>query len=469
MKLLYRFKQAAGLMALSLLWLRAMVPGSSLEQDLGGGALLAVAFWLVLQVGGLVVAFFRPAPLPARPRQAHLLVAPSTLRQSRSALLAWGFPMFVLWATTRSETDGFVFLVLLSASLAIPMVYSLVAPGPALQRHLFGLQLASLIEAEVPLPTALELFCQDASRQLSTRFTPYPTVLHWLAFDLRCGSLLSTALARHAFFPKIWVSLVRMGEQSQTLPQSLRALSRIESGTSQRSHLLRPLLLLPAVLMIHAFLQWVGIGLVPMLTDQGTIPQWMAICQHRNLFVWAILLVVVSVFLYQTGRAPRRLLAGLQNRMQHLPWLWPLVRLEQQWTGFQSLHAGARAGLSLEEMVRMARDSSPQRDYQQAFDPRMVSSGSNLEQLLRHNERLFEPEVISLVAFGEQAQHLEEALCDCCHIIEQRLLEQHSDSQKQLVFCLQVLAGVVVALNAIYYILPSYFYSLDILSQGALP
>ena len=73
----------------------------------------------------------------------------------------------------------------------------------------FSNQLANLVESGVPLLAGINLMAEEVGSK------PLQKVLYEVIEDIRQGSAISTALARHELvFPPIYYQMIRVGEQT---------------------------------------------------------------------------------------------------------------------------------------------------------------------------------------------------------------------------------------------------------------
>ena len=102
----------------------------------------------------------------------------------------------------------------------------------------FSRQLATMIEAGVPLMRALRIIAdQVESKELSR-------VLNEIVADVEQGQPFSRALTKHPkVFSPFWVSLVEVGEASGTMPKVLEKLTiYMEEAAAFRSHIIGALI-----------------------------------------------------------------------------------------------------------------------------------------------------------------------------------------------------------------------------------
>jgi len=121
--------------------------------------------------------------------------------------------------------------------------------GPKLRDVIvFSNQLANLVEAGVPLLTGLDLMLEEVTSK------PLQKVLMEVVEDIRQGSAISSALAKHEFvFPTIYHRMINVGERTGNLGSVLRQLAiHLEKEHSTKSRI-RGAMTYPALVLSLAF------------------------------------------------------------------------------------------------------------------------------------------------------------------------------------------------------------------------
>ncbi len=134
----------------------------------------------------------------------------------------------------------------------------------------FSRQLATLIDSKVPLLAALE----SISNQIDNKF--FALKLKSIMFDIDSGSSLSEAMAKHPdVFSNFYVSMVKAGEASGTLQESLNKLAdnmerNYELTSSLRGAMYYPAFIITAMLAVGSLMMVTVIPkLLEILTEAG--------------------------------------------------------------------------------------------------------------------------------------------------------------------------------------------------------
>lgn len=419
---------------------------------------LALAF--LTQAHGVVaytiIPFFKRSQLPPRPRQLSqaLLRAPRMWEKLYRVFWIWGLGCLAL--CLLSAELGILFAVLAIPVLIPVLLWNMLHPGAGAERRVLAEQLACGLEAGIPISELLEQLKQDALELHATRVGALPVVLDWLAFDMRCGAQFSMAVSSQDYFPPGWGPLLAAGERSGRLSECLRMLARLESNRPRRGYLLRPLLGLPIIIL----LAWITsqVALDPVLLE---IPAFPSTVPYNLLLALALALGIVSLaapWLRSRGRW-----LSLRDRLQGLPWIWPLARLEEQVMPITAMLAGCRLGCETPELIELGRTACTHSRFKSCLNPERAAAGDRLAQVL---QPAFSREVVSLVAYGETHSQLEASLEAAQNYLEGRLAEERQRLERRYLQVFQILTGLLVLLCAFSYYVPLETYYLSILQEG---
>jgi len=166
---------------------------------------------------------------------------------------------------------------------------------------IFSRQLATLIDSKVPLLAALE----SISNQIDNKF--FSLKLKSIMFDIDGGSSLSEAMAKHPdVFSHFYVSMVKAGEASGTLQESLNKLAdsmerNYELTSSLKGAMYYPAFIITAMIAVGALMMVTVIPkLLDILTEAGQdLPLQTKIMIWTSNFMvnywWAVIVGVVAI------------------------------------------------------------------------------------------------------------------------------------------------------------------------------
>lgn len=182
---------------------------------------------------------------------------------------------------------------------------------PARDRVLFSRQLATLINAGLPLLQAL----RSVNRQTTSR--PLKIILNSIITDIEAGTALSTSMAKYPkVFNQIYISLIAAGETSGTLDEALERLALQQEKDADLAAKLKGAMTYP-VIVVFVMVAVVGFMLVKVLPQVqvlydgfpgATLPLITRILLAMSGFVisyWWVMAIVAGVLVVITGRWSR--------------------------------------------------------------------------------------------------------------------------------------------------------------------
>lgn len=200
------------------------------------------------------------------------------------------------------------------------------------ERILFTSQLSSMIRAGLPLMDALSTFVDTRGSTGTTR------IVNKVIAEVQAGVKLSDALSRFpAIFPKAYLAVVKAGEGSGTLSDSLAYLAaqmRRESdlGNKVKSALIYPIVVVAAMIAVMVF---ISVSVVPkiLLFAQSSgqqLPSYTLamvalvtfFTKYWYLILTLLVLLIFSLVIFSRSKIGSRLLGRLSLRM---PIIGPLV------------------------------------------------------------------------------------------------------------------------------------------------
>lgn len=136
----------------------------------------------------------------------------------------------------------------------LPRVSRLALLGLGEQRELFIDNLATMLEAGLPIVSALKSLRAEATK-------PMQRIIDGLIFDIETGLPLWKVLARSGLFPKYTIALLKIGEEAGSLSENLQV---IVDGQEKdrllrsriRSAMLYPILVLGLTLIVGLGVAW---------------------------------------------------------------------------------------------------------------------------------------------------------------------------------------------------------------------
>lgn len=297
--------------------------------------------------------------------------------------------------------------------------------GMRRQRHLaprelafLTIELATLLDAGVPLVRALELLGRlaqrDSARALFTRVNG----------RVRAGASFSEAIgAEEASFGRFYVNLVRAGEQSGRLEVTLRRLAEYLERSAELRESLLGALWYPIILVVVAVLSMgliVGV-VVPrfaeMFADAGQALPWptqvvLVAGEFLGQYGWlcAIMLAIAAFAARQALRNSARRLR-FDGWLLRLPLLGPLMAEIEAGRFTRTLATLLGGGVTMADALPVAGQALSNRHVVEAVNgiTQQVRAGRRLAQPMAESGA-FPRLAVEMVKVGEEAGRMEEML-----------------------------------------------------------
>jgi type IV pilus assembly protein PilC len=317
----------------------------------------------------------------------------------------------------------------------------------------FCFHLEQLVGAGVPVIEGLV----DLRESIENR--RFREVVSGLVESIEGGKNLSAALADYPeVFSKVFVSLVRSGEQTGKLPEVLKSLTESQKWEDELAAQTKKLLMYPAfvgsiVLLVTLFLM---IYLVPQMTgfirNMGQeIPlQTRILIGVSNFFVnfwWAIL---ASPFVAWIGlKMAMQRNPGLEYALDHyklkLPLLGPVLRkiiLSRFASSFAMMYA---SGITILDAIRSCEEIVGNKPLENALRiaGQQIAEGKNMTAAFT-DLGLFPPLVIRMLRIGENTGALDTALLNVSYFYNREVRESIGKVQAMIEPMLTLLLGALL-------------------------
>ena len=322
---------------------------------------------------------------------------------------------------------------------------------PPTRLALFTRELATLVEADVPLDEALRVVLLQPMGARVRKVTE-ETLTHVLE-----GASLSEAMERQGRFGEFYCSMVRAGEASGNLSEVLNQLALFLERSVETRARIRSALIYPSVLVMMAIGALVLIAtvllptIVPIFKDAGAEPPFVV---RRILNVQAALSqhwIAVSVIL---ASAAAGLVALLQNAdaravghrlLLRIPLLGELVRMAETAKLARTLASLLASGVPMLSALRIVESMAGNAAFSVALTQAAeeVKEGRMLSQALRKGG-VFPSLMLRLIAVGEETGRLEPMLRHVEKIFESQVRRRIEQMLTLLTPALTIVMGAAV-------------------------
>jgi len=340
-----------------------------------------------------------------------------------------------------------------------------------LERVVFMRNLGAMIKAGLPLSRSLDVLRKQTKNQKLKK------IIASIAQDINKGSSLSGALAKFPnVFSSLSIAMVRVGEESGTLPKSLE-LNSIHLDRNYRlkkrvkGALMYPLIIIMALFFIGTLM---FIYVVPTLTqtfkELGVeLPLSTTIIIvisdflrfHTILALMTIVGVVLSVYFFFKSAKGERTFDFIVLR---IPVIGPIIKEVYAAQTSNTLASLLSAGVQMIESIKITRDVIQNSFYKDILKEAEIKVGKGiaLSKVFQEHEGLYPVLVGEMIAVGEETGRLSDMLMQLATFYEDDVEQKTKDLSTIIEPILMVIVGAGVGFFAISMITPLYTVLLDI-------
>ncbi len=321
----------------------------------------------------------------------------------------------------------------------------------------FFRQFSVLIDSGVLLSDALGIVGDQLNHP------PFQELMHAIAIQVQEGASLCGAIENYPqVFDPITIQLIRAGEESGRMAESLQAISGHIAATQDFYSKVRSALFLPAITLVFflSIVMIIFVLIMPRFIDifasmQQEIPpltkRILAISEFMRS-PWMGIMVLAGGLLSILGwRLTRR---GIGRRMldvclMYLPLIGPIV--QQRFLGYtmQALSVLLQGGMPLLQAIGVVRRSVRNQLFQEQLQEleNQVASGSSLsDAMIRQQGSIAAPDVIAMIEVGQESGRLSLLLSRVGHTYYEQVSQQLSWLTMLLQPTVMILLGLLVAL-----------------------
>ena len=339
------------------------------------------------------------------------------------------------------------------------------------EKIVFARNLGTMIKAGLPLSRAL----QALERQ--TRNQKFKAVLQALNVEITKGIPLSEAMEKApGVFSSLFVSMVRAGEESGRLVESLEVVGVQMERAYNLKKKVRGALIYPSIVVIAM----IGIGIlmlmfvVPTLTQtftelgvalpkstQAVIAISNFMTTHTVVFLGSLgLFFLISVWGFRTKRGQRI----FEFTILHTPIISKLVKEVNSARTARTLSSLLSSGVEIVRSIAITGEVVQNSYYREvlAVAEEVIQKGGALSEVFSKHEDLYPVMFGEMVAVGGETGKLTAMLEQIADFYESEVEQQTKDLSTVIEPFLMLLIGVVVGFFAVSMISPIYSISAGI-------
>lgn len=324
----------------------------------------------------------------------------------------------------------------------------------------FSRQLATMLQAGLPLLQALEIIAQSAEIPAMTQ------LVNAISEDVAGGLSLGQALARHPrHFDRLYVSLVLAGESAGALETVLERIAGYLEKSESLKKKIRKALFYPAAVLVVAFIVTaiLLIFVIPQFKELfssfgADLPAYtlmvIGISEAFQQYWWVIfggIILAVYAF-YYFKKHSRKFNQALDRLTLRLPLIGPLMHKASIARFARTLSTMFAAGVPLVEAMTSVAGATGNYVYETAvLKMRDLTAQGQQLRLSMQQSGLFPMMVVQMVGIGEQTGELDKMLGKVADIYEEEV-DNMVDAMSSLIeplimaFLGIVVGGLVIAM-----------------------
>lgn len=342
---------------------------------------------------------------------------------------------------------------------------SKVATIPEYEKILFARNLGAMLSAGLSLARALAII------ERQTKNARLASIVSELSGAVRRGETMHSALSKFPrVFPKLFVAMVRAGEEGGELPQSLQVIADQQERMYVLKKKIRGAMLYPMIIVIAI----IGIGIFMMINVVPTLAQTFKE-MDAELPASTRAIITVSDFLVQytllAGGALALLFGGIYAGMRteiggrikdfiflHMPIIGPIVKEVNAARTSRTLSSLLSSGVDVITSLEIVQDVVQNSYFKKVLaDAREnVSKGEPLSSAFVRNEHLYPAFVGEMISVGEETGQLTEMMKKLAIFYEDEVDRKTKDMSTIIEPFLMVAIGGAVGFFAVAMISPIY-------------
>jgi type IV pilus assembly protein PilC len=330
---------------------------------------------------------------------------------------------------------------------------------------IFAKNLAVMIKAGMPISRALLVL----ERQTKNR--KFKSVLSELGNDIKKGTSLHAAMEKFPkVFPSLFVSMVKAGEESGGLDESLIVVGKQMERAYMLTKKIRGAMIYPAIIVIAMII----IGIIMLIYVVPTLTQTFGelgvelprstqlVIAISNFLtdntVVALVLFVIVAILASTAFRTKTGKKAFEFFILHLPIISGLVKETNAARTTRTLSSLLSSGVDVVTSLSITMDvvqNSYFRDILKRAEAD-IQKGRTISKAFTENEKLYPPLVGEMILVGEETGELSNMLLQTAVFYEGEIEQKTKDMSTIIEPFLMILIGSVVGFFAISMISPIY-------------
>lgn len=333
------------------------------------------------------------------------------------------------------------------------------------EKILFARNMATMIQAGLPLSRALQIFVKQ------TKNPKFRTVLTSIIEDINKGTSFSDAMGKFEdIFPAVFISMVRAGEESGGLVEALNVVGGQMEKTYTIKKKVKGAMMYPGIVLIVMLsvgvlmMIYVVPGLAAGFKEAGAElpPLTKAIVAISDFLQNDLLLALLGVagvaaafWWYKRTVLGSRSLDWLVIR---LPVFGKLIKEFNSALATRTLSSLISAGVDIVHAIEITQDVLGNIFYKETLEQAKVNvqKGVPLSQVFTENNEIYPVMVGDMMEVGEETGQLSGMLLKIASFYEEEVNQATEDMSKLIEPLLMAIIAVFVGIFAVAMITPMY-------------
>ncbi len=330
---------------------------------------------------------------------------------------------------------------------------------------IFARNLANMIEAGLSLTRAISVM----EKQIKNK--KLKNIYKEINQDIASGKSFHEALLKfNNVFPAVFISMVKAGEESGNLADSLRSIATQMEATYKLQKKIKGAMIYPGVIMTVMLIIGVIMMMfvVPKLTatfkDIGAdLPGstkfiiWLSDTLRNHFFIFTIILLIIMIVIYKLmhTRGGKDLFDSIIIK---LPVFGQIVKESNSAKTARTMSSLIGSGVNLIQCVEITNEVIQNNSYRKVLDQVKINveKGKPMSEVFSRNENLYPIFVAEMVNVGEETGKLSSMLQGVATFYENEVEQKTKDLSTIVEPLLMVIVGSAVGFFAISMITPMY-------------
>lgn len=333
------------------------------------------------------------------------------------------------------------------------------------EKIIFAKNLSSMLDAGLSLARSLTVISKQSKNK------KFVAIINTILEDISKGKTLADALAAHnKVFPGLFISMVRAGEQSGSLSDSLKSVGIQMDRMYTLQRKVKGAMVYPTVIFIVmiAIAILMLVFIVPTLTSTFTemnvsLPASTKMIMatsdfmrhHYILFIVVIVILISGIYSGMKTKKGKRL---WDLTVLKIPMIGGMVKEVNAARTGRTLASLLSAGVDVVGSLKITEEVLQNSYYKEivAKGQEMVQKGEPMSKVFLDNEKFYPVFVGEMMSVGEETGKVADMLKGVAQYYEDEVEQKTKDMSSVIEPFLMVIIGIAVGFFAISMIMPMY-------------